>query len=80
MDIESGPPAGRSLPVWLHYRDDLSVTAMAAGILQERYRMSHELAVRLLTTSAAAADLRVADAARWLLRTRNLPPVPAPSP
>jgi hypothetical protein len=80
MDIESGPPAGRSIPGWLHYGDDLSVTAMAEGILQERYRASHELAVRLLTTSAAAANLRVADAARWLLRTRNLPPISAATP
>lgn len=53
---------------------------MAEGILQERYRASHELAVRLLTTSAAAANLRVADAARWLLRTRNLPPISAATP
>lgn len=64
-------------PAHLDLRDDVTAIAVAVGVLLERYQVSQGVATRLLISSAAAAKLQVAEAARWLVRTRQLPRVSA---
>jgi hypothetical protein len=53
--------------------DDATAIAMAGGVLMERYHVPFRLAISLLESAAAAAEVAPAAAARWLLKRRNLP-------